>query len=246
MVLPADVACERAPGRKEASRRLLADARLPARDWHERIRVLAHPEARHAGEEPGRIGVLRGGEQFAGRAFFDQLARVENPDAIADACDDGQVVADHENRDVELAPDRRDQVQDGRLHGRVEAGRGLVKDQERGVRREGHRDDRALLHTAAELVGIALGDVCGTWHPHALEHVDGGRERVRRIHPAMRGEDLRDLLAHGHRRVERRAGVLVDHGDLVAAQALEGALRQAQDVPTVERDLSARDPAVRR
>jgi hypothetical protein len=85
MVLPADLANERAPWCEEASRQLFADTRHPAGDWHERIRVLAHPETRHAGEESSRIGMLRGGEKLVRRAFFDELACIENPDAIADA-----------------------------------------------------------------------------------------------------------------------------------------------------------------
>ena len=49
-----------------------------------------------------------------------------------------------------------DEVEHLGLDRRVEAGRGLVEDQERGVFRQRHRDHDPLLHAARELVWVAV------------------------------------------------------------------------------------------
>ena len=68
----------------------------------------------------------------------------------------------------------RDEVEHLGLDRRVEAGRRLVEDQQRGVDAERHRDHDALLHAAGELVRIALHDRGRVGDLHLAQH----RERA--------------------------------------------------------------------
>ena len=137
----------------------------------------------------------------------------------------------------------RDEVEHLGLDGRVEARRGLVEHQQLGIGGERHRDHDALLHPARELVRIARHD--------------GGRIRDldlhQRLERARRGlraggaaqlEDLGQLAAHAQRRVERRAGVLVDHRERVAVVCAHRLAAQGEHVRARDRDAPAGDDAV--
>ena len=65
---------------------------------------------------------------------LDDAAGVHHQHAVADLGDDGDVVADQEERDVVRVADRLEQVEDLLLHGDVERRRRLVGDDERGRR----------------------------------------------------------------------------------------------------------------
>ena len=64
----------------------------------------------------------------------------------------------------------RDEVEHLGLDRRVEAGRRLVEDQQRGVDAERHRDHDALLHAARELVRVALHDRGRVGDLHLPQH----------------------------------------------------------------------------
>ena len=79
-------------------------------------------------------------------AFFDKAPGIEHADAVAHLRDHAEVVADEEHGRVQLRLEVRDEVEYLGLDGCIEAGRGLVQDQQRRVLRERHRDHDALLH----------------------------------------------------------------------------------------------------
>ena len=146
---------------------------------------------------------------------------------------------------MELGAERRDQVEDLGLDGRVERGRRLVEDQQRRLGGERHRDHHALEHAARELVRIAVHHPGRIGDPDLLEH----------LLRAVEGLPLRDTcdLEHlGHlatdpdRRVQRPAGLLVDHRDRVLAELAQLALVQREHVASVHLDLAAGHLAVAR
>ena len=113
----------------------------------------------------------------------------------------------------ELRLQLRDEVEHLGLDRRVEPGRRLVEDQQRRILGERHRDHDALLHAAGELVRVPAA--C-TEPGSAICTCRARRARARaprlREH-AEHGEHLGDLRADADRRVQCRAGVLVDHRD---------------------------------
>ena len=127
-------------------------------------------------------------EHLARRSLLDQLAGVQHADAVAHLRDHAEVVADEQQRRVELGAQRRDQVEHLGLDGRVERGRRLVEDQQRRLGGERHRDHDALEHAARELVRIAVH------HP--------GRDR--RSGPSRASPRARSSASPSRRRRSRR------------------------------------------
>ncbi len=113
-------------------------------------------------------------------ALLDEPARVEHADAVAHLPDHAEVVADEEHRRPELGAQLGDQVEHLGLDGRVEPGRRLVEDQERGILRERHRDHDALLHPAGELVRVPLHHRRRVGDLHLRERVLDARPAPRR------------------------------------------------------------------
>ena len=96
------------------------------------------------------------------------------------------------------------------LDRRVEPGRRLVEDEQGGVLREGHRDHDPLLHPARELVRVAGHHRAGVGDLDVRERL-AGPLLGRAPRCAENREGLGDLRADADRRVQRGAGVLVDH-----------------------------------
>ncbi len=119
---------------------------------------------------------------------------------------------------LQLRLEPRDEVEHLRLDRRVEPGRRLVEDQQRRVLRERHGDHDALLHASGELVRIAIQHRARIGDLHQRERLARPVHRLGAADAAYR-EDLRDLAADADRRVQRRARVLVDHRDVVRAEA---------------------------
>ncbi len=138
-----------------------------------------------------------------------------------------------------------DEVQHLCLDGRVESGRRLVEDQERRVLGERHRDHDALLHPARELVGVAAHHGRRVGDLHAHQRLVGTLLGFLARHPEHR-ERLGDLRADAKPRVQRGAGVLVDHRHRAGVVVAEPFAAQREDVLPRHRDRSARDPSVAR
>ena len=136
-----------------------------------------------------------------------------------------EVVGDEDRGRVHLAAERRDQLQDLRLDGGVEGGRRLVGDQQRRAAGDGERDHHALAHAARELVGVGVEPAapapgCRPASSSSMARVAGGPA----AHAEVDAEQLGQVLAGGHQRVQRRGRVLRDEPDLPAADASPSAV----------------------
>jgi len=120
-------------------------------------------------------------------------------------------MADEKHRGVELGPEPGYQVEHLGLDRRVQRGRRLVEDEQRRLGGQRHGDDGALRHPAGELVRIPVH------HPTRVGDLDlaqHGLGSLQRLVLADAGDlvHLGDLAADPDRRVQRPAGLLVDHG----------------------------------
>ena len=156
-------------------------------------------------------------EELARRPLLDQPARVEHAHPLAHAGDDPEVVADEEDRRVELRAQLLDQVEHLRLDRGVEPRGRLVQHEQVGIRRERHGEHDPLLLAARELMRVAAHHPIRCRDLHRREHLDGGGERLVSAHALVEAIHLRDLLADLDRRVEGRPRILVDHRHPVAA-----------------------------
>ena len=98
----------------------------------------------------------------------------------------------------QLRLELRDEVEHLGLDGRVEAGRGLVEDQQRRVLRERHRDHDALLHAARELVRIAAHHRSRDRRSAPRASASRARSLASPCETPEHGERLGDLRADPH------------------------------------------------
>ncbi len=210
---------------EDAAGDLGARSRKKSRNSIQPAMILAPAAAREAAQQPDRIGMPRIVEHLPGGAFLDQGPGIEHADPVAHAGDDGEVMADEKDGCGELAAQPRDQVQYLGLHRGVQARGGLVQDQQLGIDGERHGDGDALLHAAGELMGVALQHRAGIGDLHAAQHGLGPVARLR-LAQSLEAEDFAHLPADTKRRIERAAGVLIDHGYRGGAQLAQRALVQ--------------------
>ena len=185
-----------------------------------------------------RRGLGRG-KDGRNKALFHDFAVVEDRNVIADLLHHAHLVCDDDDGDAKLFVDVADQLEDLARRLGVERARGLVAEQNFGVRGEGAGDGHALLLSAGELRGIGLGLIL---EPHDLEefqsslfaplllspqsgklHREADVIEAVSLHQQVEAlEDHRDLAP---RRAELRGGHCVQtlsvHDDLALRRALE-------------------------
>ena len=128
---------------------------------------VGHVDVRAAREhEVARRRGLGRGKDGRNKALFHDFAVVEDRNVIADLLHHAHLVCDDDDGDAKLFVDVADQLEDLARRLGVERARGLVAEQNFGVRGEGAGDGHALLLSAGELRGIGLGLIL---EPHDVE-----------------------------------------------------------------------------
>jgi hypothetical protein len=103
-------------------------------------------------------------EQIRHITAFDCASGVHHGDPIGDLGDQLQIVADEQNRDVELAADAIDQLHHLRLHRHVQRRGWFVGDQQARVGRHRQRDHDPLPHAARQFVWIGAQALFWIWN----------------------------------------------------------------------------------
>ena len=129
------------------------------------------------------------------------------------------------------------------LHRGVEPGGRLVQDQQRRIAGQGRRDADPLLHPARELVRIAVHDRTGSAIRTRLSMATARSCGLAARH-AGELEVFGQLAADLERRVQRLAGVLIDHRDAGRAHAAQLGRVHRQYVAPRHLDPAAGDSAV--
>src|SRR4051812_725744 len=208
------------------------------------LRATRRVEARHALQEAERVRMPRRREQLVGRRDLHEHSGVHDVDALARAGDDAEIVRDQDQRGVALGDESGEQVEDLRLDRHVERGRRLVGDQELRLARERDRDHRPLPHAAGELVGVVLNAILRVRDPDLVEQLDRARVPRLAVHREVRLERLADLPPDGDYRVQARHRVLEDDRDVLAADFAQLALREREQIATLEVRLARGDRRV--
>ena len=171
------------------------------------------------------------------RACSADPAGIEHDGTLAQLPDDGQVMGDEQQRHAPFAHQRPQQVQDLCLDRDVERRRGLIRDEQRGLAGERHRDHHPLAHAARQLVRVALG---------ARDRVGQTDVRQQLVHPRRGGAAYMPLWKRNAsatcspgsvQRVEGGQRVLEDHRHLLAPDASVRRLRQAHELAAGRRML---------
>ncbi len=195
-------------------------------------------EPRDGAEQAGGVRVPRAGEQLVALAPLHDPPRVEDVDLVTEAGDDPEVVGDHDERGVGALDELLEQGEDLRLDRDVEGGRRLVGDEQTGLAGQGHRDEGALAHPAAHLVGVVLETAVGVGDADPLEQVPGDRHGGLARHLLVPLQDLGDLAADRDDRVQRGERVLEDHRDVAAAAVAQVGVGEPEQVGSLEERLA--------
>ena len=93
-------------------------------------------------------------------------------------------------------------------------------------------------------MGIAAVDPLGRLQLDETEELERALARAALVEAEMPAGYLGDLAADGHRRVQSGAGVLVDHGDAAAADAVERRALRREEIDAAIADAAALDRCV--
>jgi hypothetical protein len=169
--------------------------------------------------------------------LLDDAARVHDDDPLGELGDDAHVVRDQHDRRRMVALEAPHQLEDLGLDRDVERRRRLVRDQERRVTGEGHRDHHPLPHPARELVRIRVRPPPRIGNADLPEQLDGALLRGSSPDRLVRPELLRDLPADRVDRGQGRHRILEDHGDVGATHGAHLTGRQLHQVAPAQQDL---------
>ena len=202
-------------------------------------------QRRDGGDELLGVGMLRVVQDLRRRALFDHDAMLHHHDAVGDLGDDAEIMGDEQHRRLLALLQVADQLQDLRLRGDVERGGRLVGDQKLRVERQRHRDHGALPLAARQLMRIGLRRNLRIGNPHVRQQrqhpcVDLGLRQV-----GVDRKHLRDLVADGAQRIERRHRLLEDHRDAGAAHLAHLGDRCRAEVAALEHAACRRRSSLR-
>ncbi len=180
--------------------------------------------------------MLRPLEDVERRSLLHGLAVLHHHDRIGEVGDHAHVVRDEDDRGVESRAQAAQQLEDLGLHRHVERRRRLIGDEEHRVARDRLRDHGALALATRQLVRVLVERGLRVGHLDLLEKLDRALLRSLRRHVVVRAQRLDDLEPDRVDRVERRHGLLEDHGDLVAAHLAQLAVVEAGELAPEELD----------
>ena len=187
-------------GRRERRRNLPLDGRIgPA------LAV----QARHAGQQRLRVGMVRGGIEIGGIRGFDHAPKVHHHHALREVPDHAQVVADEQVGQSEALTQVEEQVQHLRLDRDVERGHRFVADQEGRLHRQSARNADARPLPAGELVRVA--PAVGRVEADLPEHFTYIIFYFKFRNKTVNHRSLADDFLHAHARIQRSKGILENH-----------------------------------
>jgi hypothetical protein len=191
-----------------------------------------------------RVGMQRALEQLRHGRILHQLARIEDGHAIAKLRDDAQVMGDVQHSGVAGLDEIAQQVEDRSLGRHIEAGGRLIEDEKARPGAEGDGNQDALLHAAADLMGIADGHALGIGQAHHAQQLERAGARGGGVHSQVEAQPLRHLLADRDRRVEGGQGILGHQAERMAPQIAHFLFAERQQVTPLELDAPGAHPAV--
>ena len=220
-----------------------------AGDGIELVDLLAdHRLGSHQADGVG-VGGMR--EDLLRRALLHDASRIHDHHIVRHLGDNAQIVGDEHDGGVDLILQVAQQIEDLRLNGHVQRRGGLVGNDQAGIARQCHGDHDTLTHTTGQLVGEVFIHTLAVGDAHHLQQLDGALLDLLLVEALLvvEGQNLVELVANAEHRVQRRHGLLEDHGNEVAAQMLHHTVRRLRDVvglvAQIQADLTLHDLTLR-
>jgi hypothetical protein len=137
---------------------------------------------------------------------------------------------DEEQRHAAFPLQPGQQLQDLRLHGHVEGGGGFVGHQQLRFAGQGRGEHHALLHAAAQLVGVVPGANLGIRQPHLPQQIQRAPASRRAVQTMMVAQHLGHLLPHRQHGIQGGRRLLEDKAHGAAAVTAPLRLGQRQQI----------------
>ncbi len=194
------------PGLKRTSGRRISAARDLALEHDPLPSELVEP--RYGRQQRLRVRMVRSGENVLGRPDLHHPPEIQHGDPVGEVVHDAEVVADEQIRDVLVALEVREQVEDRRLDRDVQRRGRLVAHDDPRVAGECSRDRHPLLEAARQLRRphrqVALGQ------PHRADQLEQPLGQLLAMVAAELRQRPGDQPAHGVAAVQRGVGILED------------------------------------
>jgi len=167
---------------------------------------------------PG-VGVEWIREQFTGRCLLYDASGIHDINHFTALRDHGKVMRDQDDRESESFLSFTEKVKNLLLNSDIKGGGGFVGDQDFGLGNEGHCYHHPLTHTAGKLMRIGVDTFGSLGDSDFLEGFNCAFEGVWSIQAFMNFERLCQLSGDPEIGIQRRHGVLKDHGYLFTTNA---------------------------
>jgi hypothetical protein len=168
-------------------------------------------------------------------SLLDDAAVAHDEDAVGDLAHNGEVVRDEEHGEAVLDAEAFEECDDLGLNGDIERGGGFVGDEKARAIDERHGDHDALPLTAGELVREVVEAALWVGKCNFMKCGDDAGVQLGAGDTRIVGEDgFGDLPADAHDGVERRHGLLKDHGEGAAAVRAHLIFTEGEEVLGVE------------
>mmetsp|Transcript_18259 Transcript_18259/g.28909 ORF Transcript_18259/g.28909 Transcript_18259/m.28909 type:complete len:656 (+) Transcript_18259:1222-3189(+) len=233
-----------AAGAKVAAGRAFMGQGEVAGDRHQRGRILVSTGQGDRAKQGLCIRMLHLVKDLLDAAPFHSLAGVHHANPVAGFQNQAEVVRNKQHRSAVFLAQVFDQLDHRGLDRDIKSGGGLIQDQQGRLGHQRHGDHDPLLLTARKLVREAVQDPLGVRQFHIGDHLQGAGHCILLGHALVDHRHLGQLLADLHRRVQRSHRLLIDHGDLGAANVAQLFGAHLLQVAALELDGAADDAAV--
>ncbi len=187
----------------------------------------------------------RRGEHIGDPPLFDDFAAVHYAHPLGHFADDAEIMGDQQQRHAHARLQVLQEVQNLRLDGHVEGGRGFVGNQQVRLVGERHGDHHPLLLAAGERVRQVVQPALRFAQPDQMQELHHPFASARRAHLLVYQQHLGDLLFDRVQRVERRQRLLEDDGDAIATKLAHPFGGRRQHLLVAEADRPRRMPGER-
>ncbi|MNC50590.1 hypothetical protein D3C75_998370 [compost metagenome] len=146
------------------------------------------------------LGVL---EQLDHLAFLDDFAGIHHDDVIGHLSYHPQIMGDQHHRHPGAFLELTQHVENLRLDRHIQCCSRLIGNQQLGTAGDRDGDHDPLQHPAAQLVGIAVGNLFSAGNPHLRDQLDRPLPGLFFLHPLMHNQRLHNLLPDLNDRIKR-------------------------------------------
>ena len=150
-------------------------------------------------------------------AFLDAAARIHHKHAFRHLRHSTHIMGNQDDGCIQRCPQITQQGKNLCLHGDIQRGRRLIRNQNFRLAGKGDGNHHALALPPRQLVRIIVNTRCRIGNTHRFKQLQRPLAGCMVIYAAMQPQHLDNLLADGKNRIKRCHRLLKDHRNFVAA-----------------------------